>query len=227
MPAGQQHYTGAEGAAYHGGKRAIPDEAFDWVARLRAERLAGEVSPRDVVFEYGVGSGWNLAALKCAEKIGYDVSSFLGPELAKRGIRFVPKTSDLPEAFADAIICYHTLEHVISPAEVLGELRRWLKPGCKLLLFVPFEKERRYRTFNPREPNHHLFSWNVQTLGNLVEECGWSIRSAGVQRYGYERIAGKHAVRFKLGEPGFRLIRALVWLVAPILEVRLIARPKR
>ena len=226
MPGAEQHYHGTEGADYHGKKRFIPPEAFDWVARLRAQRLQSEIGLRDVVFEYGVGSGWNLAALPCAEKIGYDVSAFLEPELTKRSIRFVPRASDLPPAFADVIICYHTLEHVISPANTLRELRAWLKPQGKLLLFVPLEKERRYRVFDPQEPNHHLYSWNAQTLGNLAEECGWSIDSAGVQSYGYERIAGKYAARFRAGEPGFRLIRALIWLLQPILEVRLVARIK-
>jgi SAM-dependent methyltransferase len=224
MSTGQQHYTGTEGREYHGQKRAIPPEAFEWVARLRAERLQQDVSPNDTVFEYGVGSGWNLAALNCGEKVGYDVSSFLAPELTTRGIRFVANPSELPDHFADTILCYHTLEHVITPPDVLQELKRCLKPGGKLLVFVPYEKERWYRRYNPAEPNHHLYSWNVQTLGNLLTDCGWRVEQAGVQRYGFERIAAKYAVRFRLGEPGFRALRALVWMIRPILEVRIIAR---
>lgn len=226
MAAAQQHYTGAEGKEYHEKKRGIPPEAFPWVTAFRAQRLAGEIKPTDVVFEYGVGAGWNLTGLNCAKKIGYDVTDFLEADLTKRGISFVRELRELDTAFADVVICYHTLEHVIAPADVLARLRLHLKPSGKLLLFVPFEKERRYRRFNPEEPNHHLYSWNVQTLGNLACECGWQIESACAQPYGYERIASHYAVKFRLGQPGFRLIRRLVWLIEPILEVRLVGRIK-
>src|SRR5258708_7186674 len=177
-----RNYTGDAGRNYHESKRAIPAAAFPWVARLRAEKIAPCVTERDVVLEYGVGFGWNLAELKCQRKIGFDVAEFLAPSLRERGIEFVKETGSIPAASIDVVICHHTLEHVLHPAEMLTEIRRLLRAQGKLLIFVPFEKERRYRSFNFTEPNHHLYSWHVQTLGNLIEAMDFTLLDVRVLR---------------------------------------------
>jgi SAM-dependent methyltransferase len=218
-----QRYEGAQGRQYHETKRAIPDAAFPWVARLRAEKLAPHVRSGDVVVEYGVGYGWNLAALNCRRRIGSDVATFLAPAVQAHGIEFVAETRSLPDGLADVVICHHTLEHVLSPPDMLGETRRLLRPGGTLLLFVPFEKERRYRRFQPDEPNHHLYSWNAQTLGNLVTEAGFELRQAGIGRFGYDRFAAAWAGRLHLGEAGFRFVRRLAHALRPACEVRVSA----
>ncbi len=218
-----RHYQGEAGRAYHEGKRGIPPEAFAWVARLRAEKFTPNIRPGDTVVEFGVGAGWNLAELKCARRIGFDVSDFLAPTVRARGIEFVSDARAVPDASADVVICHHMLEHAQNPAASLAEIRRVLKPGGKLLLCVPFEKEARYRSFDPAEPNHHLFSWNVQTLGNLVTECGFTLASAGLGQFGYDRAAAVWAVKLKLGGPGFRVLRSLAHLFQPASEVRVAA----
>ena len=115
------------------------------------------------------------------------------------------------------------LEHALNPAASLAEIRRVLKLGGKLLLHVPFEREDRYERHDPAEPNHHLFSWNAQTLGNLVTECGFQLESAGIGQFGYDRAAAIGACKFKLGENGFRLLRSLAHVVLPAAEVRVVA----
>lgn len=219
-----QHYQGEEGRRYHELKRAIPDTAIPWVARSRARKFQPFIKTTDVVLEYGVGYGWNLLGLQCALKLGCDVSDFLRPGIEKHGIQFVSLNES--ENSADVVICHHTLEHVLNPAETLEQISRILRPKGKLLLFVPFEKERRYRFFNPAEPNHHLYSWNVQTLGNLVTESRYSIQSASTGRFGYDRFAAKLALKLRLGEPGFNTIRSISHLLRPGLEVRIVASPK-
>ena len=218
-----RHYQGEAGRAYHEGKRGIPPEAFPWIARLRAEKFSPHVHREDTVVEFGVGAGWNLTELKCARRIGFDVTDFLEPDLRARGIEFVRASAALADARTDAVICHHMLEHALNPAASLVEIRRVLKPGGKLLLHVPFEKERRYRRHNPAEPNHHLFSWNAQTLGNLVTECGFKLESAAVEQFGYDRAAAATACKFKLGESGFRLLRSCAHLLFPASEVRVVA----
>ncbi|NBR85290.1 MAG: class I SAM-dependent methyltransferase [Proteobacteria bacterium] len=218
-----RHYQGAAGLAYHQGKRGIPPEAFPWVARLRAEKFAPHVGATDTVVEFGVGAGWNLAELKCARRIGFDVSDLLESGLSERGIEFVSESAALADAIADVVICHHMLEHALNPAASLAEMRRVLKPSGKLLLHVPFEEEPRYQKHDPAEPNHHLFSWNAQTLGNLVTECGFKLKSAGIGQFGYDRAAAAWVCRLRLGERGFRLLRSLAHLVLPASEVRVVA----
>jgi SAM-dependent methyltransferase len=219
----ERHYRGEAGRRYQETKRGLPEQAIPWVAALRARKFAPLVGADDLVLEYGVGSGWNLAALGCRRKIGFDVADFLEPLLRALGIEFVADTKILPDALADVVICHHTLEHVLHPPEVLEEIRRLLKPGGRLLLYVPFEREVQYECFHPDEPNHHLYSWNVQTLGNLVTQSGFRVSQAGIGEFGYSRFSGAWAAKLHFGEPGFRALRRLLHLFRPGFEVRIIA----
>ena len=193
------------------------------MARLRAEKLAPHVRPSDVVLEYGAGLGWNLARLPCRRKLAYDLADFLAPSIRAAGVEFLPDTKSLPGATVDAAICHHALEHVLQPAAALQEIARLLKPDGKLLLFVPFERERKYRRFDPAEPNHHLYSWNVQTLGNLVHESGFRVAAAATALFGYDRFAAVWACKLRLGEGGFRALRRFLLVLKPAREIRLLA----
>jgi SAM-dependent methyltransferase len=220
----KDHYRGEVGRRYHTDKRGIPDRAYPWVARLRATKFARHVHAADAVLEYGVGAGWNLAFLNCRKRLGHDVAPFLASTLESHGIEFVPDTGTVEAETIDVVICHHTLEHTRAPAMALTELRRLLRPQGTLWLSVPYEKERRYRRFRPDEPNHHLYSWNVQTLGNLVEELGFELVEASLGRFGYDRFAAVQACRLGLGERGYRLIRGALHLARPGWEVRVLAR---
>ncbi len=219
MSSAERHYVGEQSREYHEKKRAIPDAAVPWVARLRAEKLLSFVSPTDTVFEFGAGFGWNLLNLRCARKVALEIADLPRDP----SIEWVRDSVSVQGESADVVICHHALEHVIDPASTLAELRRILRGKGKLLLYVPFEKERRYREFDPSEPNHHLYSWNVQTLGNLVTECGFRVHSAEVGRFGYDRFAAKLAMKLKCGERGFRSLRAFAHLLKPASEVRIVA----
>jgi SAM-dependent methyltransferase len=217
------YYRGEQGRRYHETKRGIPDAAFPWVAEARARKIAPHVKATDTVFEYGVGWGWNLAALNCGRRIGYDVSDIVQEKLRERGIETVSSVALIAESSIDVILCHHTLEHLFDPAGALKEMRRMLKPTGKLLLFVPYEREARYTKFDASEPNHHLFSWNCQTLGNLVESCGFKVQTADVATFGYDRFSAALAVRLRMGQGGYKLIRRTVIALKPAFEVRLVA----
>ena len=217
-------YRGTDGRAYHEGKRALDPAAREWVWRLRAEKFQDRVRPTDTVVELGAGAGWNLARLNCSRRIGCEVAEFLAPELAALGVEHVADLRSVPPGLADVALCHHALEHMIDPAEALRQLARVLRPGGLLLLHVPWETERRYRRFDPAEPNHHLFHWNAQNLGNLVPVLGWDIERISVRRYGYDRFAAQAALRWHWGEAGFRGLRRLCMAVRPLKEVELIAR---
>jgi SAM-dependent methyltransferase len=221
----KERYQGEQGRKYHGKKREIPDQAFSWVTNLRREKISPQVKPTDVVMEYGVGYGWNIAKLACNKRLGYDLAEHLAPLLEREGIQFITNTSELTDQSVDVMVCHHVLEHVPTPIEVLREIRRLLKADGKLLLFVPYEKEKRYCNYDPQEPNHHLYAWNVQTLGNLVNDCGYKIISSGVRRFGYDRFAANLAQRLRFSESGFRIIRSALHTLKPAYEISIIAIP--
>lgn len=221
MSGAHHHYTGEAGKQYHHIKRAVPMAAVPWIARLRAEKIQPFVRGTDTVFEYGAGTGWNLIGLQCKRRIAFDISEHAGSE--DKTIQWITGLEEMSPASAEVVICHHALEHLLKPADALEAMKQWLHPGGRLLLYVPFEKERRYRHFNPAEPNHHLYSWNVQTLGNLVTECGFDVQSAGVGEFGYDRFAASLAIKLRMGETGFRIIRRVAHLLKPASEVRVVA----
>ena len=183
------------------------------------------LQPSDVILEYGAGFGWNLARLECRRKLAFDLADFLAPSIRAAGVEFVPDTKVIPVASVNVVVCHHALEHVMQPAAVLAEIGRLLRPDGKLLLFVPYERERKYRRFDRTEANHHLYSWNVQTLGNLVEESGFRVAEAMTGPFGYDRFAAVWAGKWRLGESGFRGLRQLLHLIKPAREVRIVATP--
>ena len=119
----EQRYTNSSGRAYHKDKRSIPDAAYPWVARLRAEKIAPYVTPSDTVFEYGVGTGWNLAALDCGRKVGFDLAAHLEKEVYEHGIEFLSDVEQLPAGSVDVIGCHHVLEHTPNPGAVLENMK--------------------------------------------------------------------------------------------------------
>ena len=216
------NYAGPDGEKYHL-RRQLPPEAEGWVASLRAAKLQPFVKGTDSVLEYGVGFGWNLMALECRQKIGFDVVSSLRSVVEARGIRFVMDLSALSTETFDVLVCHHTLEHLANPAEALQIMLRLLKPLGKLLLFVPYEFERKYRRQNPSDKAHHLYSWTVSSLSNLVVAQGFQLDSARLQPFRFDRAAAVAAYRLKMGAIGYRFTRALGLFFLPEYEVVVIA----
>jgi len=214
-------YHGVSGLEYHERKRALRPEALEWVMTLRAGKFQPRVHPDDAVFELGVGSGWNLGRLVCARRIGCDTSAFLAERVAALGIEFVTDITAVPDATAHVAICHQALEHLLAPAEALKQLARILKPQGKLILHVPWEREWRYSRYHTTDPNHHLYNWNAQNLGNLVAVLGYRVESIAIRRYGYDRFAANLAVRWHIGERGFRIVRKGLIALRPLLEVEL------
>jgi SAM-dependent methyltransferase len=217
-----RRYQGDAGRIYQQ-VHDVPPVAHDWIAADRARKLGPFVDPDEIVFEYGVGLGWNLTAIVCRQRLGYDVADFLEAQLSAKGITFVADPHQMAQGSVDTVICHHVLEHLPDPAAVLLDIWRLLRPHGKLMVVVPYERERRYRHFDPGEPNHHLFAWNVQTLGNLLTEMGFRVHLSTLGRYGYDRFLSVWAVRLGIGAAGFRLLKKIVLALIPLQEVRMMA----
>jgi len=216
-------YHGTSGRRYHDHKRALCPDASKSVMALRAEKFQPHICSGDTVFEFGVGSGLNLGQLRCARRIGCDTSEFLAERIAALGIEFVTDVAQVSDEIADVVICHHTLEHLLEPARLLAELSRILKRDGKLILHVPWDRDRQFSRYRADEPDHHLYTWNPQSIGNLARILGYEIQAIGVRKYGYDRFAANLSGRLHFGYTGFRVIRSCLVALRPRVEVELIA----
>lgn len=76
----------------------------------------------------------------------------------------------------DAITAHHVVEHVRDPVALLGECRRILKPGGRLLLVTPNVRSlghaRFGRSWRGLEPPRHLYLFSESTLARVAERAG-------------------------------------------------------
>jgi SAM-dependent methyltransferase len=223
-----QRYTGDRGKEYHTAIHSNDPYVQQVVARQRLHKFQPFVKSDDTVLEFGVGMGWNLRYLNCQRRVGYDVSD-IGYEICKdAGIEFTTDLASLSRGQFSLVICHHVLEHVPDPVGVLEQIWGLLAPEGRLILCVPFESHYRFRHFSPGDPNRHLFSWNILTLGNLVTSVNFSVDSAKIIPSGYEqRLAFLARYGFPLYHLGLAMLRRLM----PVEEIFLVAlkneSPKR
>lgn len=210
------------GAAYHSHKHFESGKTVSLISKFRAKKFQPYILPHDKVLEYGVGAGWNLRNIKCAEKAGYDVSTGLKTLVEKYGIAFTANSADIPAAYFDIVICHHVLEHVPDPMQTLKELKSYMKPGAKLLLFVPADTASRFNTYHPGNKDHHLFNWNVQSLCTIATESGFSVIEYKRSLYGFDRFVSHCIDRFRLPEFLFYPIFYLLNFIRPDREIKLI-----
>lgn len=97
------------------------------------------------ILDVGCGGGGNAAVLKGAGKVvdGITISASELEE-AKKYLRdgYIYNLEnglppEIPDNTYDAVICSHVLEHIGFPQALLGDIRRVLKPGGKLIVALP------------------------------------------------------------------------------------------
>ena len=116
--------------------------------RLALIDLLGDLQPRQVL-EIGCGSGANLAEIKRrhpgCHTTGVELQADAAEAARQRpGIDRVVQGNLLDTAqvdFAadsvDLVVLSHVLEHFAQPEWVLGQCRRWLRPGGHALVALP------------------------------------------------------------------------------------------
>ena len=103
-------------------------------------RLVVSVAPRGGrLLDFGAGTG-RFAGRLAAQ--GFDVVCVepdrrLRGELERKALRATADIAEVPAGSMDAVYSLNVLEHIDDDAAALGELHRVLKPGGRLLLYVP------------------------------------------------------------------------------------------
>lgn len=147
------------------------------------------------ILEIGSASGSLLQKLQeygCREVIGVEIDEEFSKYARQQGFEVFTRSVeelDFREEF-DAIVSFHTLEHVYDPKAVIRAIYAALKPDGCFLGEVPNQNDWRIQIFNDEvvkrfhyDPNH-LYYYSPVTLNNYFKTCGFSdIRLETVERY--------------------------------------------
>jgi SAM-dependent methyltransferase len=170
------HYEGLSGKAYYRWQRTVGDPGGE----LNLWKFEPYISSHDRVVDFGCGGGALVSLLHCAQKLGVEVNESARAGCLERGVDVVASAEDLPENWADVVISNHALEHTTDPLAELLALRRSLKSGGRLVLWLPLDDWRTNRHATASDRNYHLYAWTPQLITNLLVEAGFVVRSADV-----------------------------------------------
>ena len=125
------------------GKRVVDLGAGIYWFNPLVRKLGAEVI---LIDDYGGGGGVDNADRAPALKLVERYRSELGLEVIEQD--FLETPLPLPDASADAITCFHSLEHWHnSPKNLFAEITRVLKPGGHLFIATPNAANLRKRIF--------------------------------------------------------------------------------
>nr|WP_243843249.1 class I SAM-dependent methyltransferase [Sphingomonas vulcanisoli] len=162
-----------------------------WLARLmpwrRAQFKTGlfhlEDLPPGRLLEVGCGAG---QFLRQAGAAGWKAEGIDFDEKAVNAANQIPgvtaRVSDLanagyPPASFDAIVMNNVFEHLQEPAAVLGQAKRLLKDGGRLVLITPNLDSTGHAIFGPDwrglETPRHLILYAPRTLARVAKEAGF------------------------------------------------------
>jgi len=175
----------------------------------------------DSVLDFGCGGGWLLKNITCQRRLGVEVNPVAADVARKNGLEIFDTVTDVPDLAANVVISNHALEHVLHPLHELISLRPKLQPGGQAVFIVPCENTR--TAYFPNDINHHLYTWNPMSLGNLFSEAGYLIVES-------RPLMHKWSVKFRLlaRASGRRAFDLASWFYAHLgrssFQVRIIAR---
>lgn len=105
---------------------------------LRRELVPLLAELRGAVLDVGCGRKPYRALVPAERYVGLDVDNELTRGLAAADLFYDGRVFPVVDGSFDAVLCSQVLEHVFEPEAFLGEIRRVLKPGGRLVLAVPF-----------------------------------------------------------------------------------------
>jgi glycosyltransferase involved in cell wall biosynthesis/Flp pilus assembly protein TadD/GT2 family glycosyltransferase/2-polyprenyl-3-methyl-5-hydroxy-6-metoxy-1,4-benzoquinol methylase len=154
---------------------AFQKEIGEFGGQANLFKFSDYISPHYSVIDFGCGGGYLLKNIQCHSKVGIEVNAYARQQAESLGIKVVKALEEIPDHYADLIISNHALEHVENPLATLKALKNKIKNNGEIIFVVPHQDIR--EGFNPDDVNNHLYTWNMQTLGNIFKYAGFEIIS--------------------------------------------------
>lgn len=163
------------------------DEQIPYVTKTYVElfhRIRKKLPTRANVLEVGAGNGFFLRALKpigIADMWGVEPGKHMIMQapiwLRKRIINDVFKPGQFRRQSLDAVVCFHTLDHMTDPNAFAKEAFNILKPGGFVLVVVHDTDGLSVKLFGERSPIfdiEHIYLFNKPTLAQLFLHRGFT-----------------------------------------------------
>lgn len=157
---------------FHPGRRANVDFSVMYLPLLPSGRL----------LDVGCGSGRQLKFMQDmgwqAEGVDIDPVAVSGARAKGLLVRFgLLAEQNYPGNHFDVITMGHLLEHVHDPLGLLGECRRILKPGGRLVVVTPNNESWMHQMFKDNwlalDPPRHLHIFSLNSLRLLIQKAGF------------------------------------------------------
>jgi 2-polyprenyl-3-methyl-5-hydroxy-6-metoxy-1,4-benzoquinol methylase len=166
-------------------------------AAARYERIRPYLTS-GAVLDVGSGGGELVYLLR---QVGVDAKGIEPDEtysaFARDELKVPVETAFLQDAVFPAhafqmVLLYHVLEHVARPADVIGTIRPWLKPGGAVVVEVP-NLESRCEAPISRFHHDHLSYFTPRTLSAFAVKGGLTPTDVGLSSDGGNILLVAHA----------------------------------
>ena len=193
--------------------------------RKRMKLVSRWLPEKGRVLDVGCAAGYFL---RVAQEHGHDVHGVeLSESIAKEAIAALGEDrvfhgflDDCVEARGwedhsfDLVTIWDVIEHVPEPQALLASIRRMIKPGGKLLLETQNVASRfaakMGKAWHHYKHDEHIYHFNPETLGKLLDACGFDVLACG------SKFAGKYVSFGFLAERAGRLGRLAGLLASPL-----------
>lgn len=178
--------------------------------------LLGLIEPAGRVLDFGAGSGTFARQLAAngVDIVCIEPDAGLRRELERRALRTSAGLSEIPAESVDLAYSFNVLEHIEDDAAALAELLRVLKPGGRLLLYVPAFMVL-YSAMD--RAIGHLRRYRKAALVRLVERAGFRVAGARyADSLGFAAALAFKAFGPRSGELNSRSVRLYDRYVFPL-----------
>lgn len=122
------------------------------------------------MLDVGCGRKPYQSLVPASAYVGVDIESEVTRHLGLADVFYDGRILPFGDASFDGVLCSQVLEHVFTPGEFLGEIRRVLRPGGVLLLATPF-------AWDEHEQPHDFGRYSSFGLRALLERHGFEVVS--------------------------------------------------